>query len=77
MPYLANDEIEVQENHLKLLKKKSSHKFYKCLYFIHSPVFPGSKLQKSLAKMEEFYDKKEGQLGISNCTMIWCFKISI
>ena len=68
MPYLANDEIEVQVEKSFETSKKNLHTDFINAYILHSPVFPGSKLQKVWQKMEDFYDKKEvGQLGISNC----------
>lgn len=68
MPYLASDEIEVQVEKSFETSKKNLHTDFINAYILHSPVFPGSKLQKVWQKMEEFYDKKEvGQLGISNC----------
>lgn len=68
MPYLESDEIEVQvEKSFETSKKNLKTDFINA-YILHSPVFPGSKLQKVWQKMEEFYDKKEvGALGISNC----------
>ena len=68
MPYLANDEIEIQvEKSFETSKKNLKTDFINA-YILHSPVYPGSKLQRVWQKMEEFYDKKEvGQLGISNC----------
>lgn len=68
MPYLANDEIEVQVEKSFETSKKNLHTDFINAYILHSPVYPGSKLQKVWQKMEEFYDKKEvGALGISNC----------
>ena len=68
MPYLASDEIEVQVEKSFETSKKNLHTDFINAYILHSPVFPGSKLQKVWQKMEEFYDKREvGQLGISNC----------
>lgn len=68
MPYLTNDEIEIQvEKSFETSKKNLKTDFINA-YILHSPVYPGSKLQRVWQKMEEFYDKKEvGQLGISNC----------
>jgi diketogulonate reductase-like aldo/keto reductase len=68
MPYLQSDEIEVQvEKSFETSKKNLKMNFIDS-YILHSPVYPGTKLQKVWEKMEEFYDKKEvGQLGISNC----------
>ncbi|MBY0541280.1 MAG: aldo/keto reductase [Campylobacterales bacterium] len=68
MPYLQSDEIEVQvEKSFETSKKNLKTNFIDA-YILHSPVFPGSKLQKIWQKMEEFYDKKEVRaLGISNC----------
>ena len=68
MPYLESDEIEVQvEKSFETSKKNLKTDFINA-YILHSPVYPGSKLQKVWQKMEEFYDKKEvGALGISNC----------
>ena len=68
MPYLANDEIEIQVEKSFETSKKNLHTDFINAYILHSPVFPGTKLQRVWQKMEEFYDKKEvGQLGISNC----------
>ena len=68
MPYLASDEIEVQVEKSFETSKKNLHTDFIDAYILHSPVYPGSKLQRVWQKMEEFYDKKEvGQLGISNC----------
>ena len=68
MPYLANDEIEIQVEKSFETSKKNLHTDFINAYILHSPVYPGSKLQKVWQKMEEFYDKKEvGALGISNC----------
>lgn len=68
MPYLANDEIEIQVEKSFETSKKNLHTDFIDAYILHSPVYPGSKLQKVWQKMEEFYDKKEvGALGISNC----------
>ena len=68
MPYLASDEIEVQVEKSFETSKKNLHTDFINAYILHSPVYPGSKLQRVWQKMEEFYDKKEvGQLGISNC----------
>ena len=68
MPYLASDEIEIQVEKSFQTSKKNLHTDFINAYILHSPVFPGSKLQKVWQKMEEFYDKKEvGALGISNC----------
>lgn len=68
MPYLANDEIEVQVEKSFETSKKNLHTDFINAYILHSPVYPGSKLQRVWQKMEEFYDKKEvGALGISNC----------
>lgn len=68
MPYLESDEIEVQvEKSFETSKKNLKTNFIDA-YILHSPVYPGSKLQRVWQKMEEFYDKKEvGTLGISNC----------
>ena len=68
MPYLESDEIEVQvEKSFETSKKNLKTDFINA-YILHSPVYPGSKLQRVWQKMEEFYDKKEvGALGISNC----------
>ncbi|MFA6741043.1 MAG: aldo/keto reductase [Arcobacteraceae bacterium] len=68
MPYLQSDEIEVQvEKSFETSKKNLKTNFIDA-YILHSPVYPGSKLQRVWQKMEEFYDKKEvGALGISNC----------
>ncbi|QKF67330.1 aldo/keto reductase [Arcobacter venerupis] len=68
MPYLESDEIEVQvEKSFETSKKNLKANFIDA-YILHSPVYPGSKLQRVWQKMEEFYDKKEvGVLGISNC----------
>lgn len=68
MPYLESDEIEIQvEKSFETSKKNLKTDFINA-YILHSPVFPGTKLQRVWQKMEEFYDKKEvGQLGISNC----------
>lgn len=68
MPYLENDDIEVQvEKSFERSKKNLKTNFIDS-YILHSPVYPGVKLQKVWQKMEEFYDKKEvGQIGISNC----------
>lgn len=68
MPYLESDEIEIQvEKSFETSKKNLKTDFINA-YILHSPVYPGSKLQRVWQKMEEFYDKKEvGQLGISNC----------
>ncbi len=68
MPYLESDEIEIQvEKSFETSKKNLKTDFINA-YILHSPVYPGSKLQKVWQKMEEFYDKKEvGALGISNC----------
>lgn len=68
MPYLASDEIEIQvEKSFETSKRNLKTDFINA-YILHSPVFPGSKLQRVWQKMEEFYDKKEvGALGISNC----------
>ena len=68
MPYLASDEIEIQVEKSFETSKKNLHTDFINAYILHSPVYPGSKLQKVWQKMEEFYDKKEvGALGISNC----------
>lgn len=68
MPYLASDEIEIQVEKSFQTSKKNLHTDFINAYILHSPVFPGSKLQRVWQKMEEFYDKKEvGALGISNC----------
>ena len=68
MPYLASDEIEIQVEKSFATSKKNLHTDFINAYILHSPVYPGSKLQRVWQKMEEFYDKKEvGQLGISNC----------
>ena len=68
MPYLASDEIEVQVEKSFETSKKNLHTDFINAYILHSPVYPGSKLQRVWQKMEEFYDKKEvGALGISNC----------
>ena len=68
MPYLANDEIEIQVEKSFETSKKNLHTDFINAYILHSPVYPGSKLQRVWQKMEEFYDKKEvGALGISNC----------
>ena len=68
MPYLANDEIEIQVEKSFETSKKNFKTDFLNAYILHSPVYPGSKLQKVWQKMEEFYDKKEvGALGISNC----------
>jgi diketogulonate reductase-like aldo/keto reductase len=68
MPYLQSDEIEIQvEKSFETSKKNLKTDFINA-YILHSPVYPGSKLQRVWQKMEEFYDKKEvGALGISNC----------
>ena len=68
MPYLTSDDIEIQVEKSFETSKKNLHTDFINAYILHSPVFPGSKLQKVWQKMEEFYDKKEvGALGISNC----------
>ena len=68
MPYLANDEIEIQVEKSFETSKKNFKTDFLNAYILHSPVYPGSKLQRVWQKMEEFYDKKEvGALGISNC----------
>lgn len=68
MPYLANDEIEIQVEKSFETSKKNLHTDFINAYILHSPVYPGSKLQRVWQKMEEFYDKKEvGAFGISNC----------
>lgn len=68
MPYLASDEIEIQVEKSFQTSKKNLYTDFINAYILHSPVYPGSKLQKVWQKMEEFYNKKEvGQLGISNC----------
>ena len=68
MPYLESDEIEIQVEKSFQTSKKNLHTDFINAYILHSPVYPGSKLQRVWQKMEEFYDKKEiGQLGISNC----------
>ena len=68
MPYLASDEIEIQVEKSFETSKKNLHTDFINAYILHSPVYPGSKLQRVWQKMEEFYDKKEvGALGISNC----------
>ena len=68
MPYLVSDEIEIQVEKSFQTSKKNLHTDFINAYILHSPVYPGSKLQKVWQKMEEFYNKKEvGQLGISNC----------
>lgn len=68
MPYLESDEIEVQVEKSFETSKKNLHTDFINAYILHSPVYPGSKLQRVWQKMEEFYDKKEvGALGISNC----------
>lgn len=68
MPYLESDEIEIQvEKSFETSKKNLKTNFIDA-YILHSPVYPGSKLQKVWQKMEEFVDAQEvGQLGISNC----------
>ena len=68
MPYLKSDEIEVQiEKSFQTSKRNLKTDFINS-YVLHSPVYPGTMLQRVWQKMEEFYDKKEvGQLGISNC----------
>jgi diketogulonate reductase-like aldo/keto reductase len=68
MPYLESDEIEIQvEKSFETSKKNLKTDFINA-YILHSPVYPGTKLQRVWQKMEEFYDKKEvGALGISNC----------
>ena len=68
MPYLANDEIEIQVEKSFETSKKNLKTDFLNAYILHSPVYPGSKLQRVWQKMEEFYDKKEvGAFGISNC----------
>ena len=68
MPYLESDEIEVQVEKSFQTSKRNLKTNFIDSYILHSPVFPGSKLQKVWEKMQEFYDKKEvGALGISNC----------
>lgn len=68
MPYLQSDEIEVQVEKSFETSKRNLKTDFIDSYVLHSPVFPGSKLQRVWQKMEEFYDKKEvGQIGISNC----------
>ena len=68
MPYLESDEIEVQVDKSFERSKKNLKTNFIDSYVLHSPVYPGAKLQKVWQKMEEFYNKKEvGQLGISNC----------
>ncbi|MDZ7819534.1 MAG: aldo/keto reductase [Aliarcobacter sp.] len=68
MPYLQSDEIEVQVEKSFETSKRNLKTDFIDSYVLHSPVYPGSKLQRVWEKMQEFYDKKEvGQLGISNC----------
>jgi diketogulonate reductase-like aldo/keto reductase len=68
MPYLENDEIEVQVEKSFETSKRNLKTDFIDSYILHSPVYPGAKLQRVWEKMQEFYDKKEvGQLGISNC----------
>lgn len=68
MPYLESDDIEIQVEKSFETSKKNLKTSFIDAYILHSPVYPGSKLQKVWQKMEEFYDKKEvGALGISNC----------
>ena len=68
MPYLASDEIEIQVEKSFQTSKKNLKTDFINAYILHSPVYPGNKLQRVWQKMEEFYDKKEvGALGISNC----------
>ena len=68
MPYLESDEIEVQVEKSFETSKKNLKTDFIDAYILHSPVYPGSKLQRVWQKMEEFYDKNEvGALGISNC----------
>jgi diketogulonate reductase-like aldo/keto reductase len=68
MPYLESDEIEIQVERSFETSKKNLKTDFINAYILHSPVYPGTKLQRVWQKMEEFYDKKEvGALGISNC----------
>ena len=68
MPYLESDEIEVQVDKSFERSKKNLKTDFIDSYILHSPIYPGAKLQRVWEKMQEFYDKKEvGQLGISNC----------
>lgn len=68
MPYLESDNIEIQVEKSFETSKKNLKTDFIDSYLLHSPVYPGSKLQKVWQKMEEFYDKKEvGEIGISNC----------
>jgi diketogulonate reductase-like aldo/keto reductase len=68
MPYLQSDEIEVQVEKSFETSKRNLKTDFIDSYILHSPVYPGAKLQKVWQKMEEFFDKKEvGQIGISNC----------
>lgn len=68
MPYLESDEIEVQVEKSFETSKRNLKTDFIDSYILHSPVYPGAKLQRVWQKMQEFYDKKEvGQLGISNC----------
>ena len=68
MLYLKSDEIEVQIEKSFQTSKRNLKTDFIDSYVLHSPVYPGTMLQRVWQKMEEFYDKKEiGQLGISNC----------
>ena len=64
MPYLKSDEIEVQiEKSFQTSKRNLKTDFINS-YVLHSPVYPGTMLQRVWQKMEEFYDKKASSIAI-------------
>ena len=59
MPYLESDEIEVQvEKSFETSKKNLKTDFINA-YILHSPVYPGSKLQRVWQKWKNFMTKKK------------------